>query len=439
MPDTSSGQRRPHFAFRRSTRSKRPFKVGDPLEYRVSRLFVHLGYFVRRARQLYTIGNLDTATDLDVLAIRYADPFRREVQIAECKQGGAGPLDRIFWLSGVKQYVAATRATLVRPATKWNVTNFASEAGLEILDIPHLESLESLWIPNPNLWLAASDREFFLTREDEWNRAAGEDTSTYELCQTLASEVRYHDPFGGINFLIHHLRALTRGLQERRFSSESLIKFLIAESVAQLSMFIMRITETSMVLSQADREGLIRKGMTYGHMDNNLIDRIFRNAKRITHETVKHYTGQDPQLDESFFRMPPSPHTETVQEIVGMLVARPNAATTLAPMSDLLLSERFVKQRESTEWLARVFPMTNLRERLTLVQDYLKALGKIGAVPEGLFGKANSATVLEPSSQGPASVPTTINQHDGRERNERANSSSAPSLFDEKPNDRKGH
>jgi len=77
-------------------RAKRPFKVGDPLEYRVCRLFIHLGYFVRRGREIYTVGRLDTATDLDVLAVRYGSPLRREVQIAECKSGSNSPLDRVF-------------------------------------------------------------------------------------------------------------------------------------------------------------------------------------------------------------------------------------------------------------------------------------------------------------------------------------------------------
>ena len=103
-----------------------------------------MGFFARRGRELYTVGRLDTATDLDVLAIRYSEPLSREVCIAECKTaGGEGPLDRIFWLSGVKKYVDADFATLIRPATKWNIKDFATEVGVELFDLPHVDEPES--------------------------------------------------------------------------------------------------------------------------------------------------------------------------------------------------------------------------------------------------------------------------------------------------------
>ena len=95
--------------------------LGDELEYRIARLQIFMGYFVRRGCPIYTIASLDRATDLDVLAVRYVEPFRRESMVTECKSGRggeAGPLDRIFWLSGVKAYVGAQQALLVRKSTK---------------------------------------------------------------------------------------------------------------------------------------------------------------------------------------------------------------------------------------------------------------------------------------------------------------------------------
>jgi hypothetical protein len=103
-------------------------KIGDDLEYRIARLFVFMGYFVRRSRPIFTAGALDQATDLDVVAIRYTEPFRRQVITVECKSGGEGPLDRIFWLGGVKKYVSADEAILIRKGTKWNIKDFAKEA-----------------------------------------------------------------------------------------------------------------------------------------------------------------------------------------------------------------------------------------------------------------------------------------------------------------------
>lgn len=387
MTQTSrTTSRRTDYGGKDEQKAKRPFKIGDPLEYRVVRLFVHMGYFARRGRDIYTVGRLDTATDLDVLAIRYAEPFRREVQIAECKIGGEGPLDRVFWLSGVKRYVDANSATLVRASTKWNIKDFATEVGVEILDLPHLDTLERNLGIDSTLWLGSSDRAYFITQLDEWNRAIVRDANTRELFQTLAGEVRFHDPFGGINYLLHQLRALTRDLKEHRFASESLTRFLLAESVAQLSLFLMRIAEMTVGLSAEDRAGLIQKGLTYGHMDKPLIDRLFRNAKRITTEVIKHHTGRDVAIDDTLFRMPESPNVKEVESVVEKLVAQPALAATFSPIVDLLVFEKFAKQKEGIDWMNKVFPYANLRDRLALVQEFLRVLGSIEAVPEALLG-----------------------------------------------------
>jgi hypothetical protein len=384
-------------------------KVGDPLEYRVSRLFIHLGFFVRRGRELYTVGRLDTATDLDVLAIRYSEPFRREVQISECKGGGEGPLDRLFWLSGVKRYVGASHATLVRRSTKWNIKDFAAELGVEVLDFPRLEELERASGIDDAVWPGASDHDYYASRQAEWSQVLSRNQLLGELYVTLAGEVRFHDPFGGINYLMYQLRSLTRDLKDRRSPSESLTRFLLAESVAQLAMFFMRVAEITIGLSQEDRDGLIRKGLTYGHIDAGLVDRIFRNAHRITSEMIKHNTGKSIQVDQSFFSMPEPPSVKDIQEVVRLLVTRPVAATTFGPITDLLVQERFLKQRNGVDWLGKIFPYSNLRDRVSLVHDYLRILRNIDAVPEILFSseKAKPADVSEASKSGTAVVTTS--------------------------------
>jgi hypothetical protein len=396
--------RKPRPEFKSQTQEKSrsvTVKVGDPLEYRVSRLFTHLGFFVRRGRELYTVGRLDTATDLDVLAIRYSEPFHREVQISECKGGGEGPLDRLFWLSGVKRYVGASHATLVRRSTKWNIKDFASELGVEVLDFPRLEELEKASGIDEAVWPGASDRDYYASRQAEWTQVLSRNQALGELYATLAGEVRFHDPFGGINYLLYQLRSLTRDLRDERSASESLTRFLLAESVAQLAMFFMRVAEMTIGLSQEDRDGLIRKGLTYGHIDAGLVDRIFRNAHRITSEMVKHNTGRNIQVDQSFFSMPEPPNVKDIQGVVRMLVTRPVVATTFGPIVDLLVQERFLKQRNGTDWLTKIFPYSNLRDRVSLVHDYLRVLRGIDAVPEILFSSEKPRPAGTSEGQGP--------------------------------------
>lgn len=373
------------------------FNVGDPLEYRVARLLIHLGFFVRRGREIYTIGGLDQATDLDVFAVRYADMFRREVQICECKSGKEGPLDRVFWIVGVKDYVGAARATIVRKSTKWNIKDFASQAGVEIIDLPRLEALERTIGIELSYWPSISNRSFFQQYQQEWNRYLATDPVLRELYYTLAGEVRFHEPLSAISFLLHHARALTRDLEESRRAPELLLKFLLSDVIAHLAMFCMRVAEFTFNLSEADRNGYIKKGLTYGGLDANLTQRIFRNAERIAAESVKYYTGQEVRLDPSLFQMPEPPNVKEVQELVALLVEEPLRSSTFGAMADLVLSESYFKHGKGSAIMGKIFPYTDLRERLALVYTYLAILRRIGAIPDNKthFGGSNGTQIVE--------------------------------------------
>ena len=185
--------------------------IGDDLEYRLARLFIFMGYFVRRARPIHTAGALAQATDLDVLALRYIEPFRRQLITLECKSGGEGPLDRVFWLGGVKNFVEADEAFLVRKSTKWNIKDFAKDVGVQIWDLNKISELESTYKIASNEWPGVSDRVYYSKELENWNKTLKSAQNLWELQFTLATEVQFVDPLPGLNYLLYHLRLLTRG------------------------------------------------------------------------------------------------------------------------------------------------------------------------------------------------------------------------------------
>jgi len=103
--------------------------------------------------------------------------------------------------------------------------------------------------------------------------------------------------------------------------------------------------------------------------------------------------------------MPEPPNVKDIQDVVRLLVTQPAAASTFGPITDLLVQEKFLKQRNGAEWLGKLFPYTNLRDRVSLVHEYLRILRSIDAVPELLFSeRAKKADVTEDSK---SEVPPT--------------------------------
>lgn len=357
--------------------------AGDELEYRIARLQIFMGYYVRRGCPIFTSGNLNQATDLDLLAIRYVEPFRRQILITECKSGNTGPLDRIFWLSGVKNFVKANEALLVRKGTKWDIKEFAKRAGIEILDLFRITELEAYFKITDKEWPGISDRAFLEARLDPWNKTLANNPNWWEFYLTISSETSYDEPFAGVNYLLQQLRLLTKSL--KRTTSGSFERKLVADGISQLSVFLMRIAEQAFDLSTEDRKGFIEKGLKYGNLDSRFAERILNSAFNLTRQAIFHYTGKNYDVDRTLFQIPVPPGAAQIHSIIDEILRRYPTSLNLPQICDLLLMEVYVKDNRNSGWLKRVFPQTDVVTRVDLLRTFLKHLVEAGACPEEVF------------------------------------------------------
>lgn len=367
------------FANRIITSKPAAFEVGDDLEYRIQRLQIFMGYFVRRGRPIYTSGNLDRATDLDVYALRYVEPFSCEVIISECKSGGIGPLDRIFWLAGLKNYVKAKEALLVRKGTKWNIKEFAKQCQVQVVDLFRIAELEKNFKINDTDWPGLSDINFVKGEAEGWNKTISSDKRIWELYSTLVSEIRFNDPFPAINYLLSQMRLLTKMLKD--VPSDSFYRYLLSECISQLLIFCMRVSEISFDLKKEDREGFIHKGLTYGSIEPRYAERILQSAYNLARQSVLHYTNKEVEIDKSIFKMPTSPGTEGILTLVNGILSAYPISLKLPQICDFLLSELFTKQYKAKGLLKKIFPQHTLTAPVDLVRWYLKVLIDIDACP----------------------------------------------------------
>jgi hypothetical protein len=383
--DSKGPKKQPDYGNRTEWKKNSPgprpsdFTVGDALEYEVARLQIFMGYFVRRGCPIYTVAALDRATDLDVLGIKYVQPFRREVIITECKGGDSQPLDRIFWLSGVRQYVSANQAFLVRKGTKWNIKDFAKESGLQVIDFRRLQEIQASLQIVDSEWPGVSDRQFYEAELQRWNDTLHADARFWELVLTLSSEIRFDDPFVGVNYLIPQLRMLTRVHPQQ--PANSFHRFLFAESLTHVALFLMRIAENSFDLTDADRQGFILKGLKYGNLDPRYAERVLTSAYNLAKQAVFHYTKRDVPIEKSLFSMPEPAGGNAIASFIGELIRAYPASLEFPPVLDLVLSESVVKSRSPSTWLNRIFPRQNIRTTMQLVQRFLEMVSSLDACP----------------------------------------------------------
>jgi hypothetical protein len=384
------------------------FVVGDELEYRIQRLMTFMGYFSRRARPIYTVGRLDQATDLDVFSIRWKEPFRRELVIAECKSGSSRPLDRVFWLAGVRQFVSANEAFLVRHGTKWNIKDFAKQCGVNVIDSHRIEELEKNYGIEKDDWPGLSDIQFAKATAGEWNSALKTDSNIWELYWTLCSEIQFDEPFAIINYLLSNLRLLTA--RNPTMPQNSFYKFLIAEALCLVALSAMRLAEYSFDLSPKDRDGFTKKGLSYGDFDPEYADRILRSAHNLASQAVMHYTNNKVEIDPSLFEMPVPPGAGEISMLVNSLVSNYPNSLRVVQVCDILLSEMFVKQGRPRGLLRRIYPCVDLKPVFDLVQNYLRLMVNANACPSYVLESISltNATERDSAKRPGASTPTSL-------------------------------
>lgn len=383
-------------------------RAPDVLEGRVARIFIFAGHWTRCSRDVYTVAGLDRATDLDVLGVRFSPPFRRYISIAECKDGDRpGPLDRVFWLSGVRHYISANSASLVRRTTRWNIKDFAKEAGVEILDVERLHELEkSLSIPD-GLWPAMSDHRYFSVRMAAWYGILRDaDKLTVDLLRYIKQEVRFHQPLPALTYLLFVLRHLTRTEAAGIPTQIELREYAIAEAVSHALMFLMRVAEDTWDLKASDRNGAIRKGLTYGVGDAEFVKRTLANAHRLASEAASTVSGHRVEIDKSFFAFPEPPYVEAVCEIVQSLVDAATTSATMCNHADIRLIDGYLRRRSEAEM--QIFLRDETSGERALMGRISRILHGVGVLPAKAFEVLKSpvveppaGSVAEPSETGP--------------------------------------
>lgn len=335
--------------------------------------------------------------------------------IAECKSGVTGPLDRIFWLSGVKNFVDANEAFLVRKGTKWNIKDFAKTAGVQVFDTSRLSELEITFRISEHDWPGISDREYFQTKIDGWNKSLAGNPQWWELYMTLRGEVRFLDPFPAINYTLQQLRLLSRAAKPP--SAGSIERFLLAESISQLLVFLMRVAEHSFDLSPEDRSGYIRKGLTYGSLDPRFADRILNSAYNLTRQAILHYTDKVKDIDRQLFRMPVPPGSDEVVAAVDLILRAYPSSLDLPQICDLLLTEVFVKGNRNGGWMKRIFHRSELTTRVDLVRSFLQLLARAGACPADLPDLITSNSTASPDAAPPPTGEAVLTRSDAKPAN----------------------
>lgn len=384
---------------------------GDRYELRLARLLFFEGAFVRRAIDLnMSFGEGLTVTDLDLLAVTFAEDFRAFEAIGESKtaQGRKGPklADRLLWLVGLKDLVGADAAFVATAkSTSDRVRGLARRLGVEVFDeadVDHRESIVGLdehapWGPFDPLLLELQ-REIY--------DAVKSDTDLKRIYWFVRSEFWLLDTASGIKRAFGAIRLLDKGWRSKPDDTRAwALRWLARQLEINLTVGLVRLAGRAYREEpRRSSEQLLRELAAGPDISFEALTRISGQVDRyvtsLLHE-LDAEPGQHANALGAFHPTPPK-YAESLIEVVERLAAEPRASTQLPRYVDWKAAEADLGVKLTALPGVTESLEDDCGRLLRLIRTFV--VGQL-KVDSELFGGEGAAAAEGPTSNGDAVGP----------------------------------
>lgn len=355
---------------------------GEELERRVARIEFGEGALTRM-RVLVRTEAADPGrrvlTDIDVLAIDVDLRLRVSTALHECKSeaGESGEPDRLFWLAGFRQYVGASRATLVRRTATRRGQALAQRLNVRLLDEATLTQREAehAWLPDRFAHVGGLGCKAAESRTD--GQLKGLPEISGDLVPFLRHDAFFSTPAACLSVLI------SLGERIQRFAVLPRPAGLVVAGHALNCLLLAAIQDAGNldVVPPNQLALQLSEALTVGAGDTNVLD-LLRSADALVAHLVEDihlgYTSRGvarlntevPSLQD-LVATPPKNAIHHYIDLVQRFRANPTVARDIAQTAELVCFDALVGDNA---WRARAFDHLFTPEHRQLLLTSIKAL-----------------------------------------------------------------
>lgn len=264
---------------------------GDLLEYRLKRLIFAMGYFPKRGILIKTSqeGLSDNITDLDVYGIYIHKNFTLKTIWADCKAGGAKPLERISWILGIKNIVKIDDVIFVKKGIRYKTRQFARKLGVQILDLEIIDRLEADFNIDSDDWRGSWNPSTQQNQLIIFERINVPNNDNFKkIANFMYSDYWILDNYTKVKKTITALKQLS-GFQQipLRFEEIKAVNWAIFELINLFVLAILDISKEIYYFSDKDKYETIRDGLISGEISVEKRKQIVDAAYKVAYSIVK--------------------------------------------------------------------------------------------------------------------------------------------------------
>lgn len=365
-------------------------KKGELLEYQIKRLFFFMGYYSKTNIMIQTSSDepFDVVTDLDVYGIYIHSDFSQKTIWSDCKSGSAQEINRVAWLTGIKEMIEVDNILFVKKGTKLSTKFFANKKNIQIVDLSIISDMEkrygiksddwrNSWNPqvqneNINIFKSISSPSNFIYKR------------VYKFINTYYWAIE--DNFSKFKKTITALRDLASvvGLPLKTEEKKA-VRWAVYQLSDMLMLPLLQICRQVQYFPDKDKVDIMIHGLIYGSNTKSKIDDILKVTNNIARKTLNKYCGGENKIiDLPEIELNPPEYTEAFINMVFRIIEQPLCYFDILRFMDFSFSQYDLNDTQyDLEELNAIFYHTD--DLLKSTKTFLHFLCYVTNMPGDIF------------------------------------------------------
>ncbi len=362
---------------------------GDLLEYQIKRLFFFMGYFPKTNIMIQTSSDepYDLVTDLDVYGIYIHVDFSKKTIWSDCKSGAAQEINRLAWLTGIKEMIEVDDILFVKKGTKLSTKLFANERNIQIVDLSTVEDMEKRYGIKSNDWRGSWNPQIQNENRNIFKNIFTPDNSIYKRIFKFINTHYWaiEDNFTKCKKTITALRDLASLAELPLMTKEKkAIRWATYQLSSMLMLPMLQICRQVQYFTNEDKVNIIIIGLTYGSNSKSKIDDILKVTNNIARKTLYKYCGENNLIDLPEIKLSQPEYTEAFINMIFRIIEQPlNYFDILRFLDFTLFQYDLEDQQYDIKEINEIF--SNTDDLLKSAKTFLHFICHITNMPKEVF------------------------------------------------------
>lgn len=287
---------------------------------RIMRFWWYTGYFTRMNVDIfrYEHGKKTTHqyTDVDALGIRFQENFKQNIIICDCKSGQSSNKDRIFWTSGLMNYIGADQSIFL---TKNIDESKYYDLGMHLKVLPlsnqRLSELENAYKIDSKPIIGSFDYTNFLLEEKIFNNLKINLKNVYDY---LKSIYWVESPNKQITSLMKCLKDIDTII----FNNNNEKIFLLLYCLSLFSVSLLKFSEPLLVFPNHKKEHYIKESLLGGEIESSKMKALFSSFYKFMIAEIKlRYKKRYPISEKEFIGFLYAQHNKYLIDLIDRIFA----------------------------------------------------------------------------------------------------------------------